>query len=130
MRAEEALLDAYREWRRLTLAGARAISLRNWAFLRDSHEIIQRLQPQVVRLTREARAEWQRSGADPAAREKKLRATVAELMELGRANRALLRTALQAARCERGQLEQAGQNLKRLQQSYAITRPAAWTSFS
>jgi len=130
MRAEEALLDAYRKWRRLTLAGARAIGRRNWTFLRASREVIQGLQSQVVQLTREARAEWKQSGADLAAKEKNLRATVSELMELGKCNRALLQSALESARSERLRLEQAGQNLKRLQQSYAIARPAAWTSFS
>ena len=34
------------------------------------------------------------------------------------------------AKAEREQLEQARQNLKRLQQSYVVARPAAWSSLS
>ena len=130
MSAESALFDAYREWRRLAQACTRAIRLHNWAFLNDSHQVIEKLQPVITRLTAEARQEWVQSPAELPEKEEKLRLTVFELIELGKSNRALLQTALQTARFEHEELEQAGQNLKRVQQSYAIARPPAWSSFS
>jgi hypothetical protein len=130
MSAEKALFDAYAEWRRLAKAGNKAIRLRNWRFLLESQIIVQKLQPQIIRLTRAARSEWQQSGTDLAAREKKLQRIVLELIELVESNKSMLKAAREAAKSERKQLEQATQNLKRLQQSYVVVRPAAWTSFS
>lgn len=130
MSAEKALLKSYLEWRRLTVAVGRAIHTRNWDFLLECQQVMQKLQPEVTRLTGEARAEWRQSGADVAGKEKNLNAVISELMELGKRNQLLLRAVRQAAQAERDRLEQAGQNLKRLQQSYAVARPAAWTSFS
>jgi len=112
------------------VAVGRAIRLRNWNFLRECQEVIQNLQPQITRLTQEARAEWRQSGTNLATKERELNAIISELIELGRRNRSLLQAARQAVQPERERLEQAGQNLRRLQQSYTVARPAAWTSFS
>ena len=130
MSAEQAFFDACREWRRITVAAGRAIHRRNWNFLHECQGFTQKLRPQVTRLAREARAEWKQSGADLAKKEKQIRVVVVELKELGERNVAWLQAARQAAQAERERLEQAGQNLKRVQQSYASTRPAAWTSLS
>ncbi len=130
MSAEKALLDAYGEWRRLTRAATRAIQLRNWGFLLECQAVIQKLQPVITRLTREARAEWKKSGADIATREKKINRVVLELIALVESNKSMLQAARKAAESERKQLEQASQNLKRLQKSYVMGRPAAWTSVS
>ena len=130
MSAEKALLDCYQEWRRLAVAVGRAIRVRNWSFLQECQQVIQKLQPEITRLTREARSEWRQSGVDLAGKEKNLRATISELIELGQRNRLLLQAARRAAQPEGERLEQAGQNLRRLQQSYMVARPAAWTSFS
>jgi uncharacterized protein YoxC len=130
MSAEESLFGSYHEWHRLTVAAGRAIRIRNWNFLRECQQVIQNLQPQITRLTREVRAEWRQSEADLATKERSLNAVISELIELGQRNRSLLQAARQAAQPERERLEQAGQNLRRLQQSYTVARPAAWTSFS
>ncbi len=71
MSAEQALFDAYREWRRITVAAGQAIQRRNWEFLRECQEFIQKLQPQISRLTLEARREWRQSRAEAAAKEEK-----------------------------------------------------------
>jgi len=130
MSAEDALIGCYQEWRRLTVAAGRAIRIRNWNFLLDCQQVIQKLQPQVTRLTREARQEWKHSGADLAMKQRTIHAVVSELIELGQRNQSQIKAARQAAQSEGERLEQAGQNLKRLQQSYTVARPAAWTSFS
>jgi hypothetical protein len=130
MSAEKALLEAYEEWHRLTEAEGKAIRLRDWNFLLDCQKVIQKLQPSITQLTHAARAEWQALGADSAAREKEIRALVLELIRMGERNKSELAFARETAGSEREQLEQASQNLKRLQQSYGAARPAAWTSFS
>lgn len=130
MSAEDALIGCYHEWRRLTVAAGRAIRIRNWNFLLDCQQVIQKLQPQVTRLTREARQEWKHSGADLAMKQRTIHSVVSELIELGQRNQSQIKAARQAAQSEGERLEQAGQNLKRLQQSYTVARPAAWTSFS
>jgi hypothetical protein len=130
MRAEQALLEAYAEWHRLAEAEGNAIHLRDWNFLLECQEVIKKIQPLVTQLTLAAREEWKKSGADCAAKEKIIHATVWELIELGRRNQMLLQAARAAAQAKREELEQASRNLKRLQASYVSARPAEWTSFS
>jgi hypothetical protein len=130
MSAEKALLEAYAEWRRLAKAAGRAIRLRRWEFLLECQEVSKKLQPLITRLTREARDEWKQSGADLDAKGKKVRRVVLELIELVESNKSMLKAARKVAESERKQLEHASLNLKRLQQSYVVGRPAKWTSFS
>ncbi len=130
MSAEKALFEAYGEWHRLAEAEGKAIRLHDWNFLLECQRVIQKLQTKITPLTREARAEWKQSGTDLAAKEKKLNAVVSELIAMGERNKSGLKTAREAAKSEREQLEQASQNLKRLQHSYAAARPTAWSSFS
>ncbi len=130
MSAEQALLEAYGEWRRLAEAEGKAIRMRDWDFLLECQAVIKKIQPLVTRLTLAARDEWKNSGADCAAKEKIIYATVWELIELGRRNQTLLQTARAASQAKREELEQASRNLKRLQASYVSERPAGWTSVS
>jgi hypothetical protein len=130
MSAEQALLDAYREWHRLAIAAGKAIGKRDWNLLLECQHAARKFQPLVGRLTPEARREWKQSGMDGVAREKHLRGVVSELISRLELNRELLQTARAAALLKRGQLEQAAWNLKRLQCSYARSRENAWTSFS
>jgi hypothetical protein len=130
MSAEGALLEAYAEWRRLARAGNKAIRLRRWRFLLECQAAAQKLQPLITRLAREARSEWRQAGADLAAKEKKISRVVLELIEAVESNKSLLQAALEAAKSERQQLEQASLNLKRLQKSYVSVRRPGWTSFS
>jgi hypothetical protein len=130
MSAENSLLEAYEEWHRLTEAEGKAIRMRDWNFLLDCQRVIQKLQPVITQLNREVREEWRQTGVDLAAKEKKLRTVISELIEMGRKNKLLIQEAREVAKAERDQLEQASLNLKRLQQSYVAARPAAWVSFS
>lgn len=129
MSAEGALFDAYAEWRRLARAGHQAICRRDWRFLLECQGVIQRIQSSIAKLTRQARQEW-RSNVNCADKEKELRAVILELKDLLESNQKLLQAAKSTALARRQKIEQAGRNLKRLQNSYAFSRPPAWTSFS
>ena len=126
MSAEQALLDAYSEWRRL----AKAIQLCDWNLLLECQQAVKNLQLQISQFTADARSDWKNAGTDCAAGEDRLRDVIAELMELGQHNQRLLQSARTAAVTRREQVAQAARNLKNLQFSYVMARPAAWNSFS
>jgi hypothetical protein len=130
MSAEQALLHAYLEWRRLAEAEGKAIRMRDWKFLLECQQALKKLQPFISQLTFAARREWKKSGADLIAKEEIIRAVVLELIELGKRNKTLLQAAREAAQARREELAAAGRNLKRLQLSYVSARKSAWTSFS
>jgi hypothetical protein len=130
MSAEQALFDAYREWRRLAWAGRKAIGKRDWGFLLKCQSIIRQIQPSITSLRQQAQDEWRRTNVDGAAKEQELRAMVLELKDLLESNQKLLQAARLTALDKRQKLEQAGRNLKRLRDSYASTHPPAWISFS
>ena len=119
MNAEQELLHAYSEWRRLALAETRAIQSRNWPLLADCQHAIEDFQKFVSRLMLEARDEWRRTGADCADKEKKFQALVNELIEITRQNHSLLQTARSTAKKRLAELGEAGRNLKLLHRSYA-----------
>jgi hypothetical protein len=118
MNAEAELLRAYREWRRLVQAEAKAILTRNWELLADCHRAILNYQGLVPGLTQATRAEWQRAGDDAAPKEHQLRTQVADLIELTRNNHRLLQAALDAGRQQLYRLGEAGKNLRQLRRAY------------
>jgi hypothetical protein len=130
MSAEKALFDAYREWNRLAKAENRAICQRDWDLLGECQQLLKNLQPLITRLTGEANDEWEKSGADCESKRTKLRKVVAGLIELARKNQMLLNSARESALAKGRQLEAAGRNLKRVQNSYVSAQPAGWVSFS
>lgn len=130
MSAERALFDAYREWRRLARAAHTAIYRRDWRLLFECQRIIQGIQPLITNLTREARDEWRQQKAEGKAKEERLRAVISELVGLLESNQKLLHACRAKARSKREELEQAGRNLRRLQNSYVLARSSAWPSFS
>jgi hypothetical protein len=130
MSAERALFDAYREWRRLAVAGQKAIGRRDWGLLLQCQTIVRKLQPSLAGLQQQAREEWRQSHADCALKEKELQAMILELRDLVESNRKLLLAARAVAVSRRQKLEQIGRNLKRLQNSYAAIYPSPRTSFS
>jgi hypothetical protein len=120
MNVEDELFKAYREWHRLAQAETKAIQTRNWNLLSDCHLAIKDFQAHIASLTRDARAEWQRTGCNQAGKEANLRVYVTELMELARRNHSLLQATRQAARRQLDQLGEAGKNLKQLRRSYGL----------
>ncbi len=126
MSAESELFHAYREWHRLAQAETKAIQTRNWDLLDDCHLAIKDFQAHITTLTREARAEWQRTGCNLAEKESNLRIFVSELVDLTRRNQGLLQKTIQNVRQQLDQFGAVGRNLKLLQRSYGLV-PAAWS---
>jgi hypothetical protein len=130
MSAEHELNQAYREWRRLAETEGEAIRAGNWVLVADCQKALQQLQPRIQLHTREAQNEWTRLGLDRTAKDEHFRAMISELIQIESRNHELLRNMEQIARAQIGQLEQAGRMLRRVQQFYAPSRPAGWTSYS
>ncbi len=130
MSAENDLLEAYREWRRLAEAEREAIKASNWSMLSAFQKALENIYGRISELSMAAREEWAESSCDRAAKEKSLQATIRELLVLGRGNQALLNVIREAAQVRLEQLNQAGLNLQRIKHSYGFTPPAAWNSFS
>lgn len=130
MSASEQLQSAYQEWRRLAENEGEAIRGGNWSLVQNCQNSLQELQPQIIRWTQEARAEWQKLGYDIPAEENRLRTVIGQLIEIERRNSAWLSDIRSAARAELRELEQSGHNLRQVQRSYAPARASAWSSFS
>ena len=130
MTAEETLLEAYKDWRRLAELETEAIRTRHWILMADCQKRLASLQPIIIRLTADAREEWKKSNADKIAKQNELRAIISGLVELELQNSTLLAAAKDVAQTQLAQLELARTNLKRIQRSYGPIRPAVWNSLS
>jgi hypothetical protein len=130
MNAGRDLTEAYQEWRRLAGTVGGAIGAGDWNLVSSCQKSLQHLQKRITRLSPAARKEWIESGGDPSVREKALKETIRDLIELQQRNQTLLREKKEATRLKLDQLRQAGRNLKQIQRSYVLSRPASWTSFS
>jgi hypothetical protein len=130
MSAVHKLQDAYTEWRRLAETEGEAIRTRNWPLVADCQKALQQLQPQISHYLQDAQQEGTRLGLDCAAKEKSLRAVVAELIEIEQRSNTRLEVMRRDAQARLGQLEQAGRTLRQVQRSYAPAHPTAWTSLS
>ena len=129
MSAEQALLDAYREWQRLANASRDAVQRGNWNLLRECQKRVAQFQPAITRLTCEAREEWRQSPDDFMAKEKQLQTIICELMEMTRVTQSLIKRKRETAQAKLTECAAAGHNLKRIK-TYASTRQSNWTSFS
>lgn len=130
MSAEQDLLAAYREWRRLAEAEKEAICARNWGLLAAFQAALKNICGRISGLAQAARIEWAAAGCDRAAKERQVAAVLRELTVLEHRNQALINAMREAAQARLQQLNQAGHNLQRLKQSYAFAPPPAWSSFS
>jgi hypothetical protein len=130
MTAESALLEAYAEWRRLAGAANQAIGSRNWPFVLECHRVIEQLQPRIAQLTCQASGEWRHPGKACPTGNEKIRIAVLELIKLVESNNSLLNSVRKRVSSNYQQQQQAGRNLKRLQNSYAAVHRPAWFSFS
>lgn len=130
MTAEHELNEAYLEWRRLAEAEGEAIRTCNWSLVSAYQKALQLLQERITQISAAARNEWAKLGADKSAREKKLNATIQELIDLEHRNSTLLKAIHETARERLDQLDRAGNNLKRIHRTYGGELPMAWSSFS
>ena len=130
MNADKALTAAYENWRGLAETEGEAIGKRDWSLVSACQNALGELQSEILQLTEKARSEWKRLGDKGAEREKNVRVLISEVIEIERRNNTLLNAVREAAQTQLGKLDAASRKLKRVQQSYAPARPAAWTSFS
>jgi hypothetical protein len=130
MPADEALLGAYLEWRRLAELEGEGIEARDWNQVTDAQSHLAALQPRITRLTALAREEWKQSGVDSAAKEDSFRELISGLIEIGKRNSEALADAKAAVRRKLDQLDIARQNLKRVHRSYSSLQSPVWFSFS
>lgn len=118
MNAEAELLQAYREWHRLARAETKAIRTRNWDLLADCQLAIADFQTLITRLSREARAEWEKAGVDCAEKERHIQIFVNDLLTVTCENRSLLQVCRDEAAQKLQQLGEAGRKVKLLHRSY------------
>jgi len=130
MNAEHDLTEAYQEWRGLAETEGEAINAANWILVSACQKALQQLQQRISRLAPAVREEWSKSRTSRAAKEGLLNATIRELIQLEHRNRTLLQAMKEATLVKLDQLGQAGRNLKQIQRSYAVERPAFWSSVS
>ena len=130
MSADHELAEAYQEWRRLAEAEGEAIRACDWGLVSACQKALQHLQTQITWLSPAASDERAKLGHDGIVREKTLNATVQELIQQERSNQTLLDAVQAVARTKLEELNRAGRNLKQIQRSYGLNRPAAWSSFS
>lgn len=130
MNADQHLQAAYSEWQRLAEAEGEAIRLRNWPRVADCQEALLKLQPEIIRRTQAAQAEWARRGLDPAVQQEGLRAVIAGLIKIESQNNSLLDDLRRTAQEHLSHLERASRTLRRVHRSYAPVGLANWQSFS
>ena len=130
MNATDDLTAAYQEWRRLAETEGEAIRVCDWGLVSASQKALQHLQERITQLSPLAKHEWAKRGARGAAERRALKAAVCELIKLQRRNQTLVHAICETTRAKLEELNQAGQNLKRLRSSYGAAQPAGWCSFS
>ena len=130
MNAEHDLTEAYQEWRRLAETEGEAIGACDWSLVSACQKALQHLRERISRLSPAVQAEWSKLGSKRAVQQGVLNATIHELIQLEHRNQTLLQSIQEATQVKLDQLGRAGRNLKQIQRSYGLDRPAGWTSFS
>lgn len=130
MIAQKSLFEAYEAWEHLTQSEGAAIRAGDWARVADCQQSKQVLQKQIVSLTESAQAECIGTGLDAKNFERDLRPIINKLISMESLNAELLATKRQAADVEKLDLDQASNNLRRVQKSYSPPTPPVWNSYS
>jgi len=130
MSARSDLAKLLAQWLELTRAEGGAIQAAAWARVSE----IQSHKAALQKSFDETREKWagEYSGRVPAAaKADPFRAELGRLLSLEERNRALLAAQLQRVQTEQGSLDQAYQNLRKIQRSYTRKPyPTAWQCFS
>jgi hypothetical protein len=130
MSVDAALAAACQEWRSLAETEGEAIRTLNWNLVAACQAALADLQTRLSRIHEAAKREWAQLGKKKSEREAALRNVASELIKLEKRNLALLNDARRSVQDQLDDLDQSRLNLKRIQRSYAVTRPAAWNSYS
>lgn len=130
MNADAALAAACQEWRSLAETEGEAIRSLNWNLVAACQAALTDLQTRLTQIHDAAKREWAQLGKARAEREAALRNVTSELIKLEKRNLALLGDARRSVQDQLDDLDQSRLNLKRIQRSYTVARPAAWNSYS
>lgn len=130
MIAKKSLFAAYNSWEQLTQAEGAAIQSGDWACVAECQQAKQGLQKQIIHLTESAQAECIETGLDTKIFERDLRPIINNLISLESRNSELIAIRRHAADLEKLDLDQAAQNLRRVQKSYSPATAAVWNSYS
>lgn len=130
MNADAALAAACQEWRSLAETEGEAIRSLNWNLVAACQAALADLQTRLTQIHDAAKREWAQLGKARAEREAALRNVTSELIKLEKRNLALLGDARRSVQDQLDDLDQSRLNLKRIQRSYTVARPAAWNSYS
>ena len=130
MIAKKSLFDAYNSWEQLTQAEGAAIQSADWARVAECQQTKQSLKKQIIQLTESAQAECIEAGLDSKNFERDLRPIINNLISMESRNSELIAIRRHAADVEKLDLDQAAQNLRRVQKSYSPPASAVWNSYS
>jgi hypothetical protein len=130
MIAKKKLFDAYDSWEQLTQAEGSAIQSGDWSRVAECQQAKQGLQKKIIHLTESAQAECIETGLDSKNFERDLRPIINNLISMESHNSELLAIRRQAADVEKLDLDQASQNLRRVQKSYSPPASPVWNSYS
>ena len=130
MIAKKSLFDAYNSWEQLTRTEGAAIQSGDWSRVAECQQSKQGLQKKIIRLTESAQAECIETGLDSKNFERDLRPIINNLISMENRNSELLAIRRQAADVEKLDLDQASQNLRRVQKSYSPPTAPVWNSYS
>lgn len=130
MIAKKNLFEAYETWSQLTQAESAAIEASDWARVAECQSSKQVLQKQIISLTESAQAECIETGLNSTHFERDLRPIINSLISMETRNAELIAVKRQAADVEKLGLDQASNNLRRVQKSYSPPTAAVWNSYS
>ena len=130
MIAKKSLFDAYNSWEQLTQAEGAAIQSGDWARVAECQQTKQSLQKQIIQLTESAQSECIEAGLDSKNFERDRRPIINNLISMESRNSELIAIRRHAADVEKLDLDQAAQNLRRVQKSYSPPASAVWNSYS
>lgn len=130
MTAQKNLFDAYTTWEQMTQAESVAIQSNDWLRVAECQQTKLGLQKRIIALTETAQAECIETGLGTKNFECELRPVINHLMAMESQNAELLSARRQAADVEKLDLDQASQNLRRVQKSYSPPTAAVWNTYS
>ena len=129
MAIDSQLWDLYHRWKELTEHEGMAILSSNWSEVRRCQQAKQDLQPEIIRLTGQAKKEMA-SATAWSTFEDRVRQVVNELILLESRNNSSLQERMEQARRERNELEVTSQRLRQVHRSYAPASGPVWNQYS
>ena len=129
MAIDSQLWDVYQQWKHLTEEEGMAILTSNWSEVRRCQKAKQDLQPEIIRLTDQAKKELTSTTARDTF-EGRIREVVNELILLESRNNNTLQERMDQVQRERTELELTSQRLKQVHRSYAPRSGPVWNQYS